>query len=464
MTIIAKQQRGFYRNVFAIMIPIMLQNLITHTVTLADTFMVGMLGEQYLAAVTIAATPMFVLMILVFGVQSGMGILVSQYWGKGDTSVINRIIGVAIYCALVVTIAGVVLMRSLPHQILGFVTNDNALVDLGVPYMRITCFAVMLNSISLVYLACHRSMENPRLGAIVLGVSAVFNVFLNWALIFGNLGFPALGIQGAAIATLGSRVVEVLIVIVHAFFNSRFRIKLSLFLRPGIIIFKDFLKYSLPVLLNEALWSMATMMYPVILGHMAGAETNLAAYNLAGNLERVFAVAMFACGGATAVIIGRELGAGRGDSVNGVAKSLIGLGFIIGICSAALLLLARLTIFEPLVYPLFDLSNDAASKSSIMLTILIIMLPLRTLGFTMGIGILRGGGDVKAFMIIDLLTLYAVALPLAFIFGLVLKLGVTIVYSTLLLEEVTKCTLIFLRVRAKKWIKNITRESVGAGK
>ena len=463
MTSIIKQQRGFYRNVFAIMIPIMLQNLITHTVTLADTFMVGMLGEQYLAAVTIATTPMFIMLILVFGVQSGMGILVSQYWGKGDTNVINRVVGVAIYVALFVTIIGVALMRSLPHHILGFVTNDSALVDLGVPYMRITCIAVMLNSISLVYLACHRSMENPRLGAIVLGVSAAFNVFFNWILIFGNLGFPALGIQGAAIATLVSRIIEVAIVILHALFNTRFRMKLSLFLKPGLIIFKDFIKYTLPVMLNEALWSMASMMYPVILGHMFGAETNLAAYNLAGSLERVFAVAMFACGGATAVIIGRELGAGRSDSVNSVAKSLIALGFVIGICSGALLLLARLTVFEPFVYPLFDLSNDAASKSSIMLTILIIMLPIRTLGFTMGIGILRGGGDVKAFMIIDLLTLYAVALPLAFVFGLVLKLGVTIVYSTLLLEEVTKCTLIFLRVRTKKWIKNITREGIGAG-
>jgi len=440
------------------MIPIILQNLITQTVALTDTFMVGLLGEQYLAAVTIAVTPQFVLMIFTFGVQSGLGILVAQYWGKGSTSTINRILGVALYITVIITLTGALFIHYFPHRLLSLVTNDEALVALGAPYARVTCFAIALNSISLVYLSCFRSMENPRLGVVVLSISSAFSIFGNWVLIFGNLGFPAMGIQGAAITTLCARILEVIIVAIHAFCNSTFRIKLGLLLKPGITILRDFLKYSLPVILNEALWGFGAMLYPVILGHMSGAQTILAAYNIAGNMERLFAVTIFGCGGATAVIIGREIGAGRRNRVESVAKSLLTLGFLLGLLSGALLFITRLTIMEPIVFPLFSLSHDAASSASIMITVLSIIIPLRTLGFTMGIGLLRGGGDVRMLMIIDIGTLYIIALPLATLTALVLKTGILIVYLTMLFEEIVKVTLLYMRIRSKKWINDVTRE------
>jgi len=455
-----RQPRGFYRNVFALMGPMVLQNIITQTVALTDTFMVGMLGEQYLAAVTIAQTPLFIFMIFTFGVQSGAGILVSQYWGKGNLSVINRILGVGVYFTAAITLAGALLVTSFPHQILGLVTNETGLVALGAPYARIVCFAMMLNSISLIYISCQRNMENPKLGVIILSISSVFSVFLNWVLIFGNLGFPALGIQGAAISTLCARALEVTIVTIHAFSNKKFRVKLGLLLKPGMTILKDFIKYSLPVLLNEALWGFGAMLFPVILGHMSGAGTNLAAYNISGNLERMFAVTMFACGGATAVIIGREIGAGRRDRVQSIAKSLMTLGFLLGLGSGTLLMLTRLTILEPLVFPLFDLSPEASSTAAIMLTIVAISMPLRTFGFTMGIGVLRGGGDVRALMIIDVGTLYLIYLPMASATGLVFGLGIAIVYSSMIADDIVKTSLLLLRIRSKKWIHDVTRQQL----
>jgi Na+-driven multidrug efflux pump len=193
---------------------------------------------------------------------------------------------------------------------------------------------------------------------------------------------------------------------------------------------------------------------------MSGAGTNLAAYNISGNLERMFAVTMFACGGATAVIIGREIGAGRRDRVQSIAKSLMTLGLLLGLCSGALLMLTRFTILEPYVFPLFDLSPEAASTATIMLTIVAISLPMRTLGFTMGIGVLRGGGDVKVLMIIDVATLYLIFLPMASLSGLVFGLGIAIVYSSMLVEDITKTTLLFFRVKSNKWVHDVTREQV----
>ena len=458
MTNPLRQPKGFYRNVFALMIPMVLQNLITHTVALADTFMVGMLGEEYLAAATMATTPLFVFLIFSFGVQSGVGILVAQYWGKGNKPAINRVLGVGLFFAVCVTFTGAAIIAVFPFQVLSLVTNNAELVRTGVKYAQIVGFSMALNSVSMVYVACQRSMENTKLGVIVLSISSFINVFGNWVLIFGNLGMPALGMEGAAIATLFARLVEVTIIIVYALRSKRLPLKIKLLLMPGMVIFKDFIKYSLPVLLNEALWGFGTMMYPVIFGHMSGAQSILAAYNIAGNMDRVFAVAMFACGGATAVIVGREIGAGRRDEVGSVAGSLLSLGAILGLASGAFLLFTRLTILDPLVFPLFKLSGESSSNAVVMLTITAFTMPVRTVGFTMGIGVLRGGGDVKALMIIDIGTLYLFALPIAAIAGLVLNAGITIVYLGILCEDIIKTALLFVRFRSGKWIHDVTRE------
>ena len=460
MTNLFRQPKGFYKNVFALMIPIVLQNLITHTVTLTDTFMVGMLGEEYLAATSAAATPMFFFIIFTFGVQSGAGILVAQYWGKSNTEAINRVLGVGLYFLTIITFAGAIVIALFPSHILGLITIDETLVAIGAPYARVVGFSQALNSISMIYVACQRSMENARLGVVVLSISSVFNIFGNWVLIFGKLGLPAMGIMGAAVATLCSRVLEVIIVVIYAFKSSRLPLKIAFLLKPGMVIFKDFVKYSLPVLFNEALWGFGMMLFPVIFGHMTGAQSILAAYTIAGNLERVFAVAVFASAAATAVIIGREIGAGRKDTVESVAKSLVSLGFIIGLFSSALLMTAIFTVLEPFAYKLFNLSKEASNNATIMLTILSCLIPIRTIGFTMGVGVLRGGGDVKALMYIDVCTLYVISLPFAAITGLILKADISIVYSSIILEEVIKTFLLVLRVKSRKWIKDVTREQI----
>jgi putative MATE family efflux protein len=397
-------------------------------------------------------------MIIIFGVQSGVGVLVAQYWGKGNKATINRILGVGMYIGVGVALVGATLLFLMPYRILGMFTNESALVSLGVPYIRIAAFSQIFNSVSMVYIACNRSMENVRLGVVVLCISSVFSVFLNWVLIFGNLGMPALGIQGAAISTLCARILEVIIVTIHANNNSRLKVKLKLLLMPGVVIFKDFIKFSLPVLINEMLWGFGFMFFPIIFGHMTGAQTILAAFTIAGNIERFFSVAIFAIGGATAVIIGREIGAGRADSVMSVAKSLTALGVLIGVGASTLLLIMQFTILEPFVYPLFDLSNEAASATSTMLLILSLGQPIRTMVFVLGLGIMRGGGDVKAFMLIDVGSLYFVALPMAALSGLVFGAGIGVVYSAFLADNIVKFTLCAFRMKSGKWINDVTRE------
>ena len=208
-----RQGRGFYRNAISLMLPMILQNLVTNFMALADTFMVGILGETELAAVSMANSVFFVLSLVIFGIQSGTGVLVAQYYGKGRLDAINRIMGMGYYVSIGLTAVVALLACLFPMQMMRIVTNNPDLWEPGAEYSRIVGFSYVCMSFSGVYIAVQRSMENPKLGAILLTVSGALNILLNYMLIFGRLGAPAMGCAGAAVATLISRAFEVVVIL-----------------------------------------------------------------------------------------------------------------------------------------------------------------------------------------------------------------------------------------------------------
>ena len=322
---------AFYRNVARLALPILLQNLCTTLLGLIDTFMVGALGEAPLAAVLVANIPVFVIQLVIFGLQSGSSVLISQFWGKGDTESINRVIGLGCYVAGAISLAFASVMFFLPEQLMGLLTDNQELVPLAAQYARIVGFSYIFNSLTGVYVGAHRSMENPKLGMIIFGVSMLTNAFLNWVFIFGNLGAPALGVVGAAVATLSARVLEFVIMLSYALTNRRFRLKPAVLFRPGRALLAKFLHYSGPVVLNETLWGLGTSLSQVIMGHLEGSTEILAARALAGNIEDLCTVAIFAIGNTTAIIVGREIGAGRREHVYEVGATLDTLAFLCGL-------------------------------------------------------------------------------------------------------------------------------------
>lgn len=281
-----KRGRGFYRNVVLLGLPILLQNLTTTFLGLIDTFMVGTLGEAPLAAVLVANTPVFVIQLVIFGLQSGSSVLISQFWGKGDTDSINRVIGLGCYAAGAISALFAAVMFFLPEQLMAVLTDNAELIPLAADYARIVGFSYLFNSITGVYVGAHRSMENPKLGLIVFSISMCANTVLNWVFIFGNLGAPALGVTGAAAATLTSRILEFAIMAVYALTNRRFRPRPAAMLRPGLPLLQKFIRYSSPVVLNETLWGLGTSVYKVILGHMEGSTEILAAPRSGGQHRR----------------------------------------------------------------------------------------------------------------------------------------------------------------------------------
>lgn len=455
-----KREPGFYRQVVVLAAPIVLQNLITSTLAMADTFMVGLLGEQPMAAVALANIPLFVVQLFVFGVQSGAMVLISQYWGRQDRDAINRVMGVAFWVAGLVSMVVALVLGLIPEQFLSLFGKEPALVALAAKYGRIAGFSYFINCFSMVYMAAFRSMENPRLGMYILMASMTCNTALNWVLIFGKLGAPAMGVEGAALATLIARCLEIVLMLLHILRGRSFKLKPILLLCPGREMTRRFLRCSGPVVLNETMWGLGTSVFPTIMGHMDGSQEILAAYTLGGNVEKICSVIAFGLASTASIIIGREIGAGRSKTVYEVGLTLNTLAALCGGVIAVLLVLFVHLAAPVIIFPLFQLSEPARAACTMMLLVHAVMMPLKDLNTTNIVGVLRGGGDVRAATLIDLSPLWLVAIPAAFLAGLVFRLGIFWVYVAISLEQVAKAAAGIWRLRTGCWIRDLTREQI----
>lgn len=448
--------RSFYRSVVLLAIPIILQNLITNSLGLLDTFMVGRLGEAPMAAVTLANIPIFVVQLMTFGLQSGASVLISQFHGKGDKGSINEVLGIGFYMAGGISLSFGCVMFFLPQPFMSLFGNNADVVALAAQYARIVAFSFLFDSLAQVYIAAHRSMANPMLGLYILGCSMLSNTLLNWVFIFGKLGAPAMGVEGAALATLLSRILELVIAAGHICFGKSFRLQFSRLLRPSRDMLRRYVRFATPVLFNETMWGLGTSLYPTIMGHMEGSQAILAAYGLVGNVINMSTVAVFAIGGTTAIIIGREIGAGRQENIYEVGLCLDTVAFLSGQIVGFLFIALTYTLFQPVLYPLFYLSPEASQIATMMSVVAFSILGIRSFNTTNVVGVLRGGGDVQAASAIDLAPMWLLSLPLAALAGLVFHWGILPVYLCISLDNVVKLFLGIWRLRSGKWIRDVT--------
>ena len=451
-----RREPGFYGRLLALALPILFQNLITNSLGLVDTFMVGTMGQGPLAGVTLANIPVFVVQLMMFGIQSGSSVLISQYRGKGDLQSINRVMGIGMYAAGAIGLAFALVMGFLPERFMGLFGNDPAVVATAARYARIVGWSYFFDSFVQVYIGVHRAMGDPNRGLIILGVSMASNTFLNWVFIFGNLGAPQLAERGAALATLLARVLSCAISIVWTARDRRFPLRFTLLFRPGREMVRRFIHFATPVMCNETFWGLGTSLFPTIMGHMEGSGDILAAYAIAGNITNLCTVGVFAISGTAAILIGQEIGSGRADKVYSLGALLNVLAFLFGLGAGAVFLGVLYYVVAPFLYPLFKLSAQAQEICTMMLTIMFCMMPLRSFECTNIVGVLRGGGDVRMATLIDLTPLWAVALPLAVLSGLVFQLGILWVYLSMMSENVVKTVLGTKRFLSGRWINDVT--------
>ena len=454
-----RREPGFYRHTWMLALPIILQNLITTSLGFVDTFMVGLLGQSELSAVTAANTPIFLVQIIIFGLLSGLAVLVSQYWGKHDTEAINRCMGIALYTGVSLAALIALALFLVPRQVMALVTDNALLIQLGAPYLRIVGISYIFNTASSVYVGVQRSTENPAMGLTVFTVSMVLNTFLNYVLIFGKFGAPALGITGAALATLTARAVEFVITFGYALRDRRIPLLPAALLHPGTAFVGDFLKYSTPVLVNDSLWGLGTTLITAVIGHMAISEEMLAAYAIMGNIEKFSTVACYGISGASAVIVGKRIGEGASrEEVYEVSWCMLLLTVLIGLMVSLSLAVLLPTVFIPRLYPLFHLEGLSLEIAATMCVVFIFMMPTKAFDITNISGVLRAGGDVRVSAVIDVGSVWLVALPITVLSALVFEAPVALVCLGIQAEGLSKVPLGIWRLRSRKWINDVTRE------
>ena len=452
-----KRDKAFYRYLVSLTAPIALQNLITFSLGLIDTLMVSRLGNDEMAAVTAANVPVFLLISIVFGVQSGGGILISQYWGKRDLTNISRVIGVAAILGVSLALVVAVALFAWPVAIMDLLSNKHHLSLLGAPYLRLIGFSYVFNMLSSIYVSAQRSVENAGFGMKLFGMSTVLNTGLNYLLIFGKCGFPALGVEGAALATLLSRVAEFIVCLICALHSRTIPLDLRALVRPGWEMLRRFVKYASPVLLNELLWGLGNSLLTVILGHTTVSVAFLAANGVMGNLNRLFLVVCFGLGAATAVMIGKAIGEGQShDELMALAKTLSWVTILVGAVLAVIALVLVPLLFQPVIFPLFELYDLSAHLATTLAVTGFACIPLHAYSISAITGILRAGGDVLWSTVLDLAPQWVLALPLTAGLALVLDADPWFVSLAIQAESFVKCPICLWRIRSRKWIHDVT--------
>ena len=329
-----KRDRAFYGYLLRLTGPIALQNLITFSLGLIDTLMVSQLGNNEMAAVTAANVPVFLLISIVFGVQSGVGILISQYWGKKDLPSISRAIGVAAGLGVALALVIALALFLWPVQIMDLMSNKHHLSLLGAPYLRVIGFSYVFNMLSSIYVSAQRSVENASFGMKLFGMSTVLNTGMNYLLIFGKCGFPMLGVEGAAIATFISQLVGGVLPVFY-FLNKRSTSSIHLGRAQwnGGVIRSACINGSSELMTNLSM-SLVNILYNYQLLRFAG-ENGVAAYGVIMYAAFLFVAVFVGYAVGSAPIVSYHYGARNHAELNNLySKSLRLIGVIAVVMTA----------------------------------------------------------------------------------------------------------------------------------
>lgn len=438
----------------AIALPVMIQNFITSFLNMIDTVMVGRLGEIEIAAVGIANQYFFIFNMFLIGLSAGCSIFISQFWGKKDVVNIKRILGLGLVSVTIVSCVYMVFGFFYPHKVMALFNHDPQVLELGSRYLKISLLSYLFAGITFVYSFSLRSIGNAVQPMLISLVALVINAFLNYIFIFGNFGAPALGVEGAAVATLMARVMETVILVLSVYIGKGV---LAASVRELLDFSFGFIKKSyriiFPVILNDICWGLASIVYVAVYGRMGTQE--VAAIQICNTINNLFLVAIIGLSSAAAVMIGNSIGAEKEWLTRKYSRKFSILSVVVGIVLGALV-----AVTSPSILHLFNVSDIVRDSSQIILLIISVIFFIRVLGIMLILGILRGGGDATCAFIIEGITMWFIGVPLTIIGAFVFQFPVYIVYGLAVIEEIAKCILGIWRLKSGRWIKNVTHNMI----
>lgn len=440
--------KKFYKTLFILALPIVIQNLLMTSLNMADTLMVGALGDIPVAAVGIGNQVSFLVQLFMIGIAGGGSVFVAQFWGKKDKKNIKKVVGLGIISSLIVGLIGSLVVLFNIDGIAKLFSKDLVVIAQVNDYLKVVVISYILNAVTLSLAYVLRSMEDAKTPMIISAISVLTNVVLNYIFIFGKFGVPAMGVKGAAIATVIARVVECILLIWVASRNEVLQGKFKEFLDFDKKFSIEVYKSVVPILLNDICWGIGNFLYSIAYGQI-GTEA-MASVQICTNIQNLFMVLCMSVASASLVIIGNQVGSGREDKAKEYTRKITGLSFIMGIVIAILVIL----LSGPII-GLFNVSEEVKNSSILMLNIFTFIAPIRIINIVLIVGAFRGGGDASYALKLESSTMWFIGVPLAFIGAMFLNLKVYQVVLLVSIEEIVKFIFTMLRLKSGKWIKSV---------
>ena len=443
------KDKFFLRRLLALAAPILLQNLLSSSLNFIDVFMVGRLGETALAAVGSANQFFFVFNMLNFGLASGSAIFTAQHWGQKDVKSIRSVMGFGLVLTLAIAMIFTIATFLAPSLVIQLFSKDATVIQMGSDYLKIISLTFIITAISISYSVVLRSTENVLypMGASFVGV--ITNTVLNYLFIFGNFGFPKMGVAGAAVATLIARLIEMSIIVSITYIRKlpaavRF-VDLFSFNRDQA---KVYLKRALPVVLQSVGWSAGYSMFSIIYGNIS--TESLAAFSVSGSIERICQIFFTGIGASCAIMVGNRIGAGEEETARGYAKNFLLLNIGVAVVISSLLFFLRTPIVA-----LYELTDTSRQYMLGILMVMSLIMWAKSTNIIFHMGILKAGGDTVFSMIVDVGGVWLIGVPIALFAGFVLKLPVNLIVACVTVEEVTKMVIAFVRYRSGRWLNRL---------
>lgn len=446
---------GFSKQMYRLLIPLVVQNLLSAAVSSCDVVMLNYVGQSSISAVSLAANYASVISMVFYGLGTGATLLCAQYYGKRDFQAIRVVEGIALRYSVIITLAVSLLAFTAPRAMMRLFTEDAELIAIGADYLRVMGITYLCWGILEIYLAVLRSIGRVTVCMVLNVMTFVLNILLNAVFIFGLLGAPKLGAKGVAIATAASRVVELIGCFVVSAFSKDVKLDLGAMLCRNKLLTGDFIRLAMPALGNDLSWGLAFSMYSVILGHLGNdAVAANSMVVVVRNLSSTFCFAVASAGG---ILLGNVMGEGKLDKAKEYASQVMKMTVASGLVGAVILIACMPLVLR---FASASLSDTAMGYLKVMLWINTYYIMGGAVNTSLIAGIFRAGGDTRFGLICDTIDMWCYAVPLGFFAAFVLKLPVLWVYFLLCTDEFVKWPWVIAHYRSGKWAKNITREGL----
>lgn len=444
---------NFYRQFFGLMIVIVLQNMITFSVNVADNIMLGSYSQTALSGAAAVNQIQFLLQQLTLGLSEGLVTIAARFWGQKQTRPIYRLTVTALGIGLCAGLGLTVLTSFFPVQILHLFTTDRDIVNTGIGYLYIMRFTYLPFIITTLLLACLRSMETVKIGFYTACISLGFNILLNYIFIFGRFGVPEMGAAGAAVGTLTARVLELGIVSVDAAKKCPGLLKFWSH-KPDTGLGTAYIRTSFPIVLTQTLFGLSVSLQTAILGHLS--SDALAANSAATTIFQYLKLIAIGSSSATVILIGKTVGSGSHNRLREYKRKLQFIYLAVGITICVLLNLIK----APLIN-LYAITPETKTLALQIITLLSITSIGTSYQMPVNTGIIRGSGDTRFALKLDLISIWGIVYPLTLIAAFVLKLPVIIVVACLNSDQIFKCIPAFFKVNRNFSVRHIVQQEVG---